>query len=73
LSSIDELEDELKHRDRRISDLRGEIDELRDLVGRLRENVEDSASVLARRLEGNLRYGGSRGRLDMETVLGGTP
>jgi hypothetical protein len=29
---IDELEDEIKHRDRRIEELRCEIDELRDLV-----------------------------------------
>jgi hypothetical protein len=43
---IGELEDDLKHRDGRISELRQEIDELRDLVERQRENVEDAANVI---------------------------
>jgi uncharacterized coiled-coil protein SlyX len=45
---IDELEDEIKHRDRRIEELRCEIDELRDLVRRMEEDVEDAASTLER-------------------------
>jgi predicted nucleic acid-binding Zn-ribbon protein len=36
---IDELEDEIKHRDRRIEELRCEVDELRDLVRRMEEDV----------------------------------
>ena len=43
---IGELEDEIKHRDRRIAELRGEIDELRDLVERMEENVEDAGNVI---------------------------
>jgi hypothetical protein len=42
---IDELEDEIKHRDRRIEELRCEIDELRDLVRRMEEDVEDGIGV----------------------------
>jgi uncharacterized coiled-coil protein SlyX len=45
---IDELEDEIKHRDRRIEELRCEIDELRDLVRRMEEQVEDSDNVIER-------------------------
>jgi hypothetical protein len=58
---IAELEDDLKHRDTRISELRGEIDELRDLTNRLRENVEDAAGVLQ----------GWKDTFDMEEVEGG--
>jgi predicted RNase H-like nuclease (RuvC/YqgF family) len=43
---ISELEDEIKHRDRRISEQRGEIDELRDLVKRMEENVEDAGNIM---------------------------
>jgi hypothetical protein len=43
---IDELEDEIKHRDRRIEELRCEIDELRDLVRRMEEDVEDGINVI---------------------------
>jgi hypothetical protein len=39
--SIGELEDEIKQRDRRIEDLRTEIDEQRDLIQRFREHAED--------------------------------
>jgi hypothetical protein len=38
---IGELEDEIKARDRRIEELRAEIDEQRDLISRLREHAED--------------------------------
>jgi chromosome segregation ATPase len=44
--TVGELEDELKARDRRIEGLREEIDELRDLVTRLRESIEDADNVL---------------------------
>ena len=40
-----ELQDELKARDRRIG---GEIDEQRDLISRLRENVEDVGNTIER-------------------------
>jgi hypothetical protein len=43
--TVGELEDELKARDRRIEELREEIDELRDLVTRLREHDEDTDNV----------------------------
>jgi hypothetical protein len=39
--STGELEDELKARDRRIEELRAEIDEDRDLIRRLREHAEE--------------------------------
>jgi hypothetical protein len=39
--TIGELEDEIKHRDRRIEELRGELDEERELVRKLRENAEE--------------------------------
>jgi hypothetical protein len=39
--TIGELEDEIKARDRRIEELRTEIDEQRDLISRLREHAED--------------------------------
>jgi uncharacterized coiled-coil protein SlyX len=45
---IDELEDEIKHRDRRIEELRREIDELRDLVRRMEEQVDDADNVIER-------------------------
>jgi chromosome segregation ATPase len=38
--------DELRQRDRRIAELRDEIDELRDLVRRMTEDVEDADNVL---------------------------
>jgi hypothetical protein len=44
--SIGELEDELKARDRRIEELREEVDGLRDLVRRLEEQDEDTDAVL---------------------------
>jgi hypothetical protein len=43
-----ELRDELKTRDRRIEELRQEIDELRDLVHRMREHAEDYNSTMER-------------------------
>jgi hypothetical protein len=43
---IGELQDQVKHRDRRIEELRREIDELRDLVRRMEENIEDGDNVL---------------------------
>jgi transposase len=58
---IEELEDDLKHRDRRIAELRGEVDELRGLVKGLEENVEDAANVLA----------GWKETFQMEEVEGG--
>jgi hypothetical protein len=44
--TVGELEEELKARDRRIEELRTEIDELRDLVTRLREQEEDADNLL---------------------------
>jgi hypothetical protein len=44
--SIGELEDELKVRDRRIEELRKEIDEQRDLITRLREHADDYVNCL---------------------------
>ena len=44
--TVGELEDELKARDRRIEELRTEIDELRDLVTRLREQDEDADNLI---------------------------
>jgi DNA repair exonuclease SbcCD ATPase subunit len=41
-----ELEDELKQRDRRIEELRQEIDELRDLNQRLGEHADDYANII---------------------------
>jgi hypothetical protein len=38
---IGELQDEIRHRDRRINELRREIDEQRDLVRRMEEHLED--------------------------------
>jgi predicted RNase H-like nuclease (RuvC/YqgF family) len=43
---IGELQDQLKHRDRRIEELRRELDESRDLVRRMEEDVEDASSVI---------------------------
>src|SRR5215470_9577310 len=45
---IGALQDEIKARDRRIEELRREIDELRDLVRRMEEHVEDSGNVIER-------------------------
>ncbi len=45
---IGELEDEIKHRDRRILELRREADELRDLMRRMEESVEDSNNTIER-------------------------
>jgi hypothetical protein len=42
------LQDEIKHRDRRIEELRAEIDEQRDLIHRLREKVEEGDEVIER-------------------------
>ena len=44
--TIGALQDEIKHRDRRIEDLRREIDELRDLVRRMEEVMNDCCSTL---------------------------
>jgi hypothetical protein len=46
--TIGALQDEIKQRDRRIEELRGEVDELRDLIRRLEENAEDYANVIER-------------------------
>jgi hypothetical protein len=43
---IKELEDDLKIRDRRIEDLRREIDEMRDLNKRLGENADDYVNTM---------------------------
>src|ERR1700683_4273091 len=43
---VSELGDQVAHRDRRIAALRDEIDELRDLVTRQRENSEEFRSIL---------------------------
>jgi hypothetical protein len=42
------LEDDIKMRDRRIEELRREVDELRDLVRRMEEQVEDAGNVIER-------------------------
>jgi hypothetical protein len=57
-----ELEDELKHRDRRIEELRSEVDEMRDLVARMEEQVDDAVSTLER----------WKGTFDMIEVESGT-
>jgi hypothetical protein len=44
--SLSQLEDDLKTCDRRIEELRSEIDEQRDLITRLREHVEDADRVI---------------------------
>jgi hypothetical protein len=44
--SIGALQDELKARDKRIEELRGEIDELRDLLKRMEEQIDDGHSVI---------------------------
>src|SRR5262249_41560490 len=46
--TVGELQDELKAKDRRIEELREEIDEQRDLTRRLREKVEDAIAVVDR-------------------------
>jgi DNA repair exonuclease SbcCD ATPase subunit len=43
-----ELQDELKARDKRIEELRAEIDDLRDLNQRMGENVEDWENIIER-------------------------
>jgi hypothetical protein len=43
---IGELQDEIKHRDRRIEELRREVDELRDLNHRMAEHAEDYCNVI---------------------------
>src|SRR4051812_5110300 len=43
---IEDLQDELKQRDRRIEELRTEVDELRHLVQRMEENVSDSRATI---------------------------
>jgi hypothetical protein len=45
---IGALQDEIKARDRRIEELRREIDDLRDLVRRMEEQVEDAGNVIER-------------------------
>jgi uncharacterized coiled-coil protein SlyX len=45
---IEALEDELKQRDRRIEELRREIDEQRDLIHRMEEHAEDYVAVMER-------------------------
>jgi hypothetical protein len=44
--TIGALQDEIKHRDRRIEELRREVDELRDLVRRLEEHAEEYTSCM---------------------------
>jgi hypothetical protein len=43
---IGELEDEIKHRDRRIEELRQEIDEQRDRIRRFEEHAEDYCACM---------------------------
>jgi hypothetical protein len=43
-----ELQDEIKHRDKRIEELRQEVDEQRDLIRRLREHAEDYDNCIER-------------------------
>ena len=49
---INDLEDELKQRDRRISDLNAEITRLEDLVTRQAEAVEDYTNIIQSWIEG---------------------
>jgi hypothetical protein len=44
--SIGALEDEIKRRDERIEELRQELDEQRDLIRRMEENVEDASNTI---------------------------
>jgi hypothetical protein len=46
--TVGELEDELKARDRRIEELRREIDEQRELISRFRDHAEDYDSCMER-------------------------
>jgi hypothetical protein len=46
-----ELEDELKQRDRRISELKADIDRERELVADMREHVEDAKALIDRWIE----------------------
>jgi hypothetical protein len=50
--TIGELEDELKARDKRIEELRSEVDELRDLIQRLSEYADDYVNMVERWKEG---------------------
>jgi hypothetical protein len=59
---IASLEDEIKVRDRRIEELRRDVDELRDLMRRMEEQVEDANNVIERWTE----------TFDMEMVEGGS-
>lgn len=43
---IGELQDQVKYRDRRIEELRRELDESRDLIRRMEECVEDGGNVI---------------------------
>ena len=49
---IAELEDEFKARDRRIEELKREVDEGRDLVRRMEEHVEDRNGIIDSWIEG---------------------
>jgi hypothetical protein len=49
--TIAELQDELKARDRRIEELRGEVDELRNINKRMEEQVEDAGRVIEQWIE----------------------
>src|SRR5262245_16501706 len=49
--TIGGLQDELKAKDRRIEQLRQEIDELRDLVRRMEEQIGDDRAVIERWIE----------------------
>jgi hypothetical protein len=46
--TVAELEDELKQRDRRIEELRSEVDEQRDLARRMEEHLVDAHNVIER-------------------------
>jgi hypothetical protein len=49
---IAELEDELKRRDRRIEELKADLDESRALVHRMSEHVEDRSGIIDAWIEG---------------------
>jgi hypothetical protein len=50
--TIGVLQDELKDKDRRIEELRNEVDKLRDLLKRMEEQIEDGNSLIERWCEG---------------------
>jgi hypothetical protein len=50
--TIGGLQDELKARDKRIEELRGETDELRDLLKRMEEQIDDDAGLIDSWIEG---------------------